>query len=67
MTQQDRRLTSADGSDDADARADAVVSRTVARHGAPTVEDYRAVYISAGLPWPGDEEIRRIQPVADAA
>lgn len=39
----------------------------VQRHGAPGLEHYRAVYANLGVPWPGDEEIRRIHPVTDAA
>ncbi|MGH3831644.1 MAG: hypothetical protein ACRDRS_14555 [Pseudonocardiaceae bacterium] len=50
----------------ADERAQAVVARMVARHGAPTIEDYQRVYQQSGVPWPGDEEIRRRHPVAAA-
>jgi hypothetical protein len=39
----------------------------VARHGAPTIEDYRRVYEQSGVPWPGDDEIRCRHPVASAA
>jgi hypothetical protein len=48
-------------------RASAIVARMVARHGAPSIEDYRRVYEQSGVPWPGDEEIRRLHPVASAA
>ncbi|HEU0087875.1 MAG TPA: hypothetical protein VFQ77_09515 [Pseudonocardiaceae bacterium] len=47
-----------------DQRAEAVMARFVARHGAPTLEHYRRVYDSCGAPWPGDDEIRRRHPVA---
>jgi hypothetical protein len=50
-----------------DERAQAIVARMVARYGAPTIEDYRRVYEQSGVPWPGDEEIRRRHPVASAA
>ncbi len=50
-----------------DERARAIVARMVARHGAPSVEDYRRVYASCGAAWPGDEEIRRRHPVAPEA
>lgn len=49
-------------------RAEAVVARMVARFGAPTIEHYRRVYAQAGAAWPGDDEVRRLHPVApDAA
>ena len=51
----------------ADERGRAIVARMVARHGAPSIEDYRRVYTSCGVPWPGDEEIRRRYPVGPAA
>jgi hypothetical protein len=64
-------LGAPDASDASDAsddeRAQAIVARMVARHGAPTIEDYRRVYEQSGVPWPGDEEIRRRHPVASAA
>ena len=50
-----------------DERAGAIVALMVARHGAPSIEDYRRVYQQSGVPWPGDEEIRRRHPVAPAA
>lgn len=50
-----------------DERANAIVARMVARHGAPSIEDYRKVYEQSGVPWPGDEEIRRRHPVASPA
>lgn len=58
-------LPAADASDDE--RANAFEARWVARHGAPTIEDYRRVYASFGAPWPGDDEIRRLHVVADVA
>ncbi|MGH3769357.1 MAG: hypothetical protein ACRDTX_30130 [Pseudonocardiaceae bacterium] len=58
-------LAAPDASDDE--RAQAIVARMVARHGAPTIEDYRRVYQQSGVPWPGDDEIRRRHPVAAAA
>jgi hypothetical protein len=58
-------LAPPDASDDE--RATAIVARMVARHGAPSIEDYRRVYEQSGAPWPGDEEIRRLHPVAPAA
>jgi len=45
----------------------AIVARMVARHGAPSLEDYRRVYAACGLDWPGDEEVRRRHPVAAPA
>ncbi|MGH3827454.1 MAG: hypothetical protein ACRDQX_09825 [Pseudonocardiaceae bacterium] len=57
-------LASPDASEDE--RAQAVVARMVARHGAPTIEDYRRVYQQSRVPWPGDEEVRRRHPVAAA-
>ncbi|MGH3547131.1 MAG: hypothetical protein ACRDQU_03205 [Pseudonocardiaceae bacterium] len=54
-----------DASDDERARS--IVARMVARHGAPTIEDYRRVYKQSGASWPGEEEIRRRHPVAPAA
>ena len=46
-------------------RADAVEARLLARVGvAPSLEDYRRAYASCGVPWPGDEEIRQLHPVA---
>jgi hypothetical protein len=50
-----------------DERATAIVARMVARHGAPSIDDYRRVYEQSGAPWPGDDEIRRRHPVAPAA
>ncbi|RUQ02350.1 hypothetical protein D8M34_18160 [Microbacterium sp. HSID17254] len=66
MSQQDHRAHGAP-SPDADGRAAAVVSRMVSRHGAPSLEHYRAIYADLGLDWPGDAEIRRTLPVDDAA
>jgi hypothetical protein len=45
-------------------RARAVMARLVARVGAPSLADYRRAYAGCGVPWPGDEEIRRRHPVA---
>jgi len=50
----------------ADERERAIVARMVARHGAPSINDYRRVYDSCGVQWPGDEEIRRRYPVGSA-
>ena len=41
-----------------------IVARMVARHGAPSLDDYRHVYAACGLDWPGDDEVRRRHPVA---
>jgi hypothetical protein len=32
--------------------------------GAPTLEHYRRVYAACGVPWPGDDEVCRLLPVA---
>ena len=45
----------------------AIVARMVARHGAPSLEDYRRVYAARGRDWPGDDEVRRRHPVAAPA
>ena len=45
-------------------RGRAIVARMVARHGAPSLDDYRKVYAACGIYWPGDDEIRRRHPVA---
>jgi len=45
----------------------AIVARFVARHGPPSLEDYRRVYAAQGLEWPGDDEVRRRHPVASPA
>ncbi|MGH3752303.1 MAG: hypothetical protein ACRDRP_06325 [Pseudonocardiaceae bacterium] len=37
----------------------AIVARMVARHGAPSLDEYRRVYAACGLDWPGDDEVRR--------
>jgi hypothetical protein len=53
---------------DADTRGAAIEARMIARRGsAPRIEDYRRSYAACGLPWPGDEEIRRRHPVGDSA
>jgi antitoxin (DNA-binding transcriptional repressor) of toxin-antitoxin stability system len=44
-----------------------ITQRMAERFGAPTLAHYRRVYESCGQPWPGDEEIRRQFPVADAS
>lgn len=64
VAQQDDRSGPRPDADDADARAETVVARMVERHGSPSLEHYRAVYADLGVPWPGDEEIRRAHPVA---
>jgi antitoxin (DNA-binding transcriptional repressor) of toxin-antitoxin stability system len=46
--------------------ARAITQRMTDRFGAPTLAHYRRVYESSGHPWPGDEEIRRRFPVANA-
>ncbi|MGH3612684.1 MAG: hypothetical protein ACRDRK_08820 [Pseudonocardia sp.] len=45
-------------------RGRSIIARVVARHGAPSLDDYRKVYAACGLDWPGDEEVRRLLPVA---
>jgi len=40
------------------------MARLVAWVGAPSLADYRRAYAGCGIPWPGDEEIRRRHPVA---
>lgn len=47
--------------------ADAILAESVADIGAPTLALYHEVYDNLGLPWPGDEGIRRLYPVADGA
>ncbi|MGH3755181.1 MAG: hypothetical protein ACRDRP_21310 [Pseudonocardiaceae bacterium] len=47
-----------------DERGRAIEARMVARHGAPSIEDYRRAYAGFGAQWPGDEEIRRRHLVA---
>jgi antitoxin (DNA-binding transcriptional repressor) of toxin-antitoxin stability system len=46
--------------------ARAIMQWMADRFGAPTLAHYRRVYESCGHPWPGEEEIRRRFPVADA-
>lgn len=46
--------------------ARAITQQMAERFGAPTVAHYRRVYESCGAPWPGEQEIRRQFPVADA-
>lgn len=58
-------LAPPDASDEERARS--IEARMVARHGAPSLDDYRRVYAACGLDWPGDDEIRRLHPVADPA
>jgi hypothetical protein len=48
-------------------QADAILAELVYERGAPTLEHYRRVYRSIGVAWPGEEETRRLYPVADAA
>jgi hypothetical protein len=47
--------------------ADRILAGLVADRGAPSLDHYRRVYATQGLPWPGDEQIRRLYPVADTA
>lgn len=47
--------------------ARAITQRMADRFGAPTLAHYRRVYESCAQPWPGEEEIRRRFPVADAS
>ncbi|MGH3875348.1 MAG: hypothetical protein ACRDSR_28280 [Pseudonocardiaceae bacterium] len=47
-----------------DERGRAIEARMVARHGAPSIEDYRRAYAGFGAEWPGDAEIRRRHIVA---
>jgi antitoxin (DNA-binding transcriptional repressor) of toxin-antitoxin stability system len=47
--------------------AQEITQRMADRFGAPTLAHYRRVYDSCGQPWPGEEEIRRRFPVADAS
>ncbi len=55
-------LAAPDASDDERARA--IEARMVARHGAPSIEDYRRAYDGFGAEWPGEQEIRRRHLVA---
>lgn len=55
-------LPGPDASDDERGRA--IEARQVARHGAPSIEDFRQVYDAIGAAWPGDEAIRRDHFVA---
>ena len=48
----------------ADERGRAIEARMVARHGAPSLQDYRRAYAACGAEWPGDDEIRRRHLVA---
>ncbi len=48
-------------------QATRAITRMADRFGAPTLAHYRRVYESCGQPWPGDEEIRRRFPLADAS
>ena len=47
--------------------ARAITQRMANRFGAPTLAHYQRVYESCGQPWPGEQEIRRRFPVADAS
>lgn len=49
---------------DRDSEVDAAFERLLARSGLPDIEEYRRVYESFGIPWPGDDEVRRLHPVA---
>jgi hypothetical protein len=55
-------LAPPDASDDERGRA--IEARMIARHGVPSIEDYRRAYAACGAEWPGDNEIRRRHPVA---
>jgi len=44
-----------------------ITQRMADLFGVPTLARYRRVYESCGQLWPGDEEIRRRFPVADAS
>ena len=54
---------------DADRRARGrqIEARQASRFGAPSIEDFRALYSAQGWPWPGDEVIRREHVVAEAS
>lgn len=56
------------GLDPADPRlrseSDAALGRIIELTGAPSLDDYRRVYETQGLPWPGDDEIRARYSVA---
>jgi hypothetical protein len=46
-------------------RSDAALAKIVGRNGElPTLAHYRRVYDTQGLPWPGDDRIREMYPVA---
>lgn len=45
-------------------RARAMAQWMAERFGAPTLANYRRVYESGQIPWPGDEVIRQMYPVA---
>ncbi|MGH3867627.1 MAG: hypothetical protein ACRDQ4_16120 [Pseudonocardiaceae bacterium] len=49
------------------AKADAILAELVSERGAPALEHYRRVYRNISVAWPGDDEIRRLYPVANAA
>ena len=69
MTQQQVRedelppLAPPDASDDERGRA--IEARMAARHGAPSLDDFRRTYAGCGAEWPGDDEVRRRHIVAD--
>lgn len=48
-------------------RARALEARMIARNGPPPLTEYRRAFNACGLEWPGDEEFRRLHPVADTA
>ena len=50
-----------------DERGLMIERRMARRFGAPSLADYRRIYDIEGLPWPGDEVVRRMQVVADAS
>ena len=47
--------------------ADEAFARMLARDGLPSLAEYRRVYESFGIPWPGDDEVRRLHPVDPAS
>ena len=46
---------------------DAILTELVYERGAPTLEPLPPGLPQHGVAWPGEEEIRRLYPVADAA
>lgn len=61
----DERISALDPHDpDLRARSDEALGRIIELTGTPSLDDYRRVYDTQGLPWPGDDEIRARYPVA---